>query len=157
MALRSVSVPSSVSCTFSWRRSVSSRSRVTSPRLSRVASALEMLARSKSRGETPPLKVLGEHPEDGQPVAIYEGRYGPYVRHGKRGKQLASIPKDREVDSVTLAEAITWINERVAKKGTGRGSPKSSAARKTTGKKKADSSEKPPKPPKKAKRKKKAD
>ncbi len=124
-----------------------------------MPAALEMLARSKSRGETPPLKVLGEHPEDGQPVAIYEGRYGPYVRHGKKGKQLASIPKDREIDSVTLQEAIGWINERAARKGTGRGGAKSagksSAARKTPKKKPpADKEARPPKKGKKPKKKK---
>jgi DNA topoisomerase-1 len=125
-----------------------------------MPAALEMLARSKSRGETPPLKVLGEHPEDGQPVAIYEGRYGPYVRHGKKGKQLASIPKDREIDSVTLQEAIGWINERAARKGTGRGAAKkaagkSSAARKTPKKKPpADKEARPPKKGKKPKKKK---
>jgi DNA topoisomerase-1 len=87
-----------------------------------LSAALEMLAKSKSRGETPPLKVLGHHPEDGDQVAIYEGRYGPYVRHGRKGKRLASIPKDRDVDSVTLDEALTWIDERAAKKGaSGRG------------------------------------
>jgi DNA topoisomerase-1 len=118
-----------------------------------MPAALEMLARSKSRGETPPLKVLGEHPEDGQPVAIYEGRYGPYVRHGKKGKQLASIPKDREIDSVTLQEAIAWINEKVARKGGGRRAAKPTAARKTPhNRPMADRKARPPKKSKKSKK-----
>ena len=103
-----------------------------------MQAALEMLAKSKSRGETPPLKLLGEHPEDKEPVAIYEGRYGPYVRHGKKGKRLASLPKDREIDSVTLEEAIGWIEERVAKKGaTGRGGRTAKGAKGAKGAKKA--------------------
>lgn len=86
-----------------------------------MPAALEMLARSKSRGETPPLKVLGDDTESGEQVAIFEGRYGPYVRIGKKGKLLASIPKDREIDSVTLAEALQWIAERAARGRGGRG------------------------------------
>ncbi|MFO1096439.1 MAG: type I DNA topoisomerase [Planctomycetaceae bacterium] len=86
-----------------------------------MPAALEMLAKSKSRGETPPLKVLGEDAESKEQVAIFEGRYGPYVRLGKKGKLLASIPKDREIDSVTLAEALQWIADRAARGGGGRG------------------------------------
>jgi DNA topoisomerase-1 len=86
-----------------------------------LPAALEMLAKSKSRGETPPLKVLGEDAESGEQVAVYEGRYGPYVRLGKKGKQLASVPKDREIDSITLAEALQWIAARAARGKGGRG------------------------------------
>jgi DNA topoisomerase I len=92
-----------------------------------MPAALEMLAKSKSRGETPPLKVLGEDAESGEQVAIFEGRYGPYVRLGKKGKMLASIPKDREMDSVTMAEALQWIGERAARGKGGRGAKKSAA------------------------------
>jgi DNA topoisomerase-1 len=106
-----------------------------------MPAALEMLARSKSRGETPPLKVLGEDSESGEQVAIYEGRYGPYVRLGKKGKQLASIPKDRELDSVTLGEALQWIAERAARGKGGRRGGKKAAAPKSTA----------PNPPKKSK------
>jgi DNA topoisomerase-1 len=79
--------------------------------------AVELLKQAKGKGGATPLKTLGNHPEDGQPVAIFEGRYGPYVRHGVKGKQLASLPKDREPESVTLEEAIGWINERAGKRG----------------------------------------
>jgi DNA topoisomerase-1 len=71
-----------------------------------------MLAQSKSRGAATPLKDLGPHPEDQQPVGVFEGRYGPYVKHGK---VFASVPKDRDPASVTLPEALTWLAERVAK------------------------------------------
>ena len=41
-----------------------------------------------------------------------------YNELGKKGKLLASVPKDREIDSITLAEALQWINERAARGST---------------------------------------
>jgi DNA topoisomerase-1 len=76
--------------------------------------ALELLAQPKqSRGRrtAPALKELGPHPADQQPVAVYEGQYGPYVKHGTVS---ASIPKGRDPRSVTLAEAIELL---AAKRG----------------------------------------
>lgn len=108
-----------------------------------MPAALEMLAKSKSRGATPPLKVLGEDKESGEPVGVFEGRYGPYVRIGSKGKQLASIPKDREIDSVTLEEALQWIAERAARGKGGKAAKKK--AKQATKKKKAARSKKPAK------------
>ena len=88
-----------------------------------------MLNRSATRSAPTPIKELGKHPEDGELVAIFEGRYGPYVKHGKIN---ATIPKDREMDQVTLDEAVIMIAEKAAKKGTGR---KKAAKKKTTKKK----------------------
>ena len=87
--------------------------------------ALEMLAKSKSRGKAEPLKVLGEHPEDGQPVEIYEGKYGPYVKHGKIN---ATVPKEMEINDVSLDAAIPWLEAKAAKKGV----KKSATAKKAT-------------------------
>jgi len=86
--------------------------------------AVELLKQVRTRGGATPLKELGKHPEDDQPVAIYEGRYGPYVKHGKTN---ATIPKEKEVEQVTLEEALTWLAERAAK-----GTTKRSRGRKTT-------------------------
>ncbi|HEV8148613.1 MAG TPA: type I DNA topoisomerase, partial [Gemmatimonadales bacterium] len=74
-----------------------------------LARALELLAQPKqSRGRrgAPALKELGPHPADQQPVAVYEGQYGPYVKHGTTS---ASIPKGRHPTSVTLAEAVELL------------------------------------------------
>ncbi|MEL6511538.1 MAG: type I DNA topoisomerase [Pseudomonadota bacterium] len=75
------------------------------------------------------LRELGEHPEDGGPIAIMEGKYGPYV---KWEKVNATIPKGTEPDAVTMEMAVDLINEKAAKKGTRRKKP---AAKKTTKKK----------------------
>ena len=60
-------------------------------------------------------RELGNHPEDGKPVSLFEGRYGPYVKHGKIN---ATIPKDQDVEQVTLEQAIDWIAVKAAKKST---------------------------------------
>lgn len=94
--------------------------------------AVEMLKLSKTRSAPTPLKDLGEHPDDKQPVQIFEGRYGPYVKHGKIN---ATIPKDRDPESVSLAEAVELIQERAAKKGTktaGRTKRATKSAKKST-------------------------
>ena len=93
--------------------------------------AVQLLAEVKPRGPAPPLKELGKHPEDGETVAIYEGRYGMYVKHGKVN---ATIPKEREADSVTLEEALDWIAVKAAKGG---GRRKKAAKKKKASKKKA--------------------
>ncbi|MDQ3332354.1 MAG: type I DNA topoisomerase [Planctomycetota bacterium] len=97
--------------TFEWEGKTYDVLNVTMP------VAIEMLSRSKTRAAPTPLKDLGEHPEDKKPVQIFEGRYGPYVKYGKIN---ATIPKDRDPQSVTLAEAVGWINEKAAKPAAGR-------------------------------------
>ena len=76
--------------------------------------AVELIAQAKSRGGATPVKELGKHPDDQEPVNIFEGRYGPYVKHGKIN---ATIPKDRELESVSLAEALEWIAAKAEKTG----------------------------------------
>ena len=83
-----------------------------------VNRAVEVLAQPKparrGRAVVEPLRKLGEHPDDGEPVNILSGRYGPYVKHGKIN---ATIPRGREVEELTLEEAVELIAERAAKVG----------------------------------------
>jgi DNA topoisomerase-1 len=74
--------------------------------------AVELLSQAKVKPVLTPLRELGPHPADQQTVAIYEGRYGPYVKHGKTN---ATIPKDRDPQSLTLDEAVALLAERAAK------------------------------------------
>ena len=58
----------------------------------------EGAARARPRRAVKPLRELGEHPEGGA-VAVYEGRYGPYV---KWDKVNATLPKEIAPEAVTL-------------------------------------------------------
>jgi len=78
--------------------------------------ALELLAQPKrGRGGSTkkPLRELGKHPEDGEPVNIYDGPYGPYVKHGKVN---ASLPEGETVENITLEKALEAIAQKAPKK-----------------------------------------
>ncbi|MCZ6511143.1 MAG: DNA topoisomerase I, partial [Alphaproteobacteria bacterium] len=100
--------------------------------------AVDLLQNAKPRGQSGKLRVLGEHPEDGKPVSLHGGRYGPYVKHGKIN---ATVPKDRDLESLTLDEAVVLIAERAAKGKKGKKpAAKKSAAKKKVAKKPAKKS-----------------
>ena len=67
---------------------------------------------------------LGEHPREGGAITAGQGRYGPYVKHGRL---YASLPKGTEPEQVTLEEAVPLLDEQAAKKGktTAKGGGKS--------------------------------
>ncbi len=76
--------------------------------------ALEMLAEPKrGRGSTKLLRELGPHPADQKPVAIYDGKYGAYVKYGSIN---ASLPKEKTVEALTMEEALELLEARKAKK-----------------------------------------
>jgi len=92
--------------------------------------ALELLAQPKanrSRKQKTPLRELGPHPDDNEPVNLYQGPYGIYVQHGKVNAGLA---EGQTVESLTLAEALELLAAKAgSKKKTAR-----KTASKTTGK-----------------------
>ncbi|HWZ38909.1 MAG TPA: type I DNA topoisomerase [Bradyrhizobium sp.] len=75
----------------------------------------EKVAKGPSRGRfgADPGKPLGDHPSLGA-VAVKSGRYGAYVTAGGVN---ATIPSDKDKDTITLPEAIALIDERAAKGG----------------------------------------
>lgn len=96
--------------------------------------ALELLSQPKAtrghRGAATPLKQLGAHPDDQEPVGLYDGRYGPYVKHGEVS---ASLPKDSDPATVTLDQAVELLAAKRAMGGgrttKRRAAPKARAAR----------------------------
>jgi DNA topoisomerase-1 len=79
--------------------------------------AVTVIAESANRASAEPLKDLGKHPETGKEVKVYEGRYGPYVKHEKIN---ASLPKSVSVEEITLEQAVSLLATQAAKKGTGK-------------------------------------
>ena len=57
-------------------------------------------------------RLVGQHPETGEPITANFGRFGPYVQHQK---QYASLDSPEEVFTVGLNRAVTLIAERKAK------------------------------------------
>ena len=102
--------------------------------LNRAVTVLAEKKTKQSRGSTV-LKELGEHPDDKAPVQVLEGRYGPYVKHGKIN---ATLPKTLDPQDVTLEDAVKLIAERAAKTGK-----KKPARKKAAPKKKAVAKKKP--------------
>ncbi len=94
--------------------------------------ALELLAEpkkgrsSKTSKAKEPLRELGKHPADDEPVNVYDGPYGPYVKHGKTN---ASVPEGTTVEDVTLAQAVELL---AAKASTSKSRSKSSSSKSKT-------------------------
>ncbi|MEB3310814.1 MAG: type I DNA topoisomerase [Snowella sp.] len=95
--------------------------------------ALELLAEPKrGRGASKskaPLRELGAHPADQEPVNIFEGPYGLYVKHGKVN---AGIPKEETVENMTLEKALTLLSEKEGTKKTTRKKASTSATKEET-------------------------
>jgi len=89
--------------------------------------ALELLAEPKSRRgrSSTPLRELGAHPADGEPVNIYKGPYGIYINHGKVN---APLPEGETQESVTMEQAVLAIATKAGSKKTKAGTSRSTSA-----------------------------
>ncbi len=99
--------------------------------------AVTVIAEGKGRKRAnEPLREIGVHPEGGEPIVVMKGRYGPYLKHDGMN---ATLPKDVEVDAITLDDAVKRLEEfgKPAKGGRKRAAGKKTSARKTGGKKTA--------------------
>ena len=57
-------------------------------------------------------REVGRHPEDGEPIRAANGRFGPYVQHGKT---YANLEPGDDVFHIGLNRAVTLIAEKIAK------------------------------------------
>lgn len=96
--------------------------------------ALEILAepkkgrRTSSKNSKSALRELGSHPNDNEPVNIYDGPYGPYVKHGKTN---VGLPEGQSVEDMSLDKALELL---ATKEKSGKSTRKSSSAASTNGK-----------------------
>jgi DNA topoisomerase I len=98
--------------------------------------ALELLAQPKrGRGgsKKTPLRELGAHPGDKEPVNIYQGPYGNYLKHGKIN---VGLPEDETVEGITLEKALELLDEKAATKKTTTRKKSTTAKKKSTATKK---------------------
>ena len=100
--------------------------------------ALELLAQpkrsrkgSKTTTTKKPLRELGVHPDDNEPVNIYDGRYGNYINHGKIN---VPMPKEETVESLTLEKALSALaaKAKTSKTSKAKSTKKSSKTKKKT-------------------------
>lgn len=62
------------------------------------------------RGKPAVLKELGEYPETKEKIQLLDGRYGPYLKVGKKN---VSLPKDIAPDTITAEQAITVVKNKL--------------------------------------------
>ena len=75
-----------------------------------TSSSPRRAARGRALRRRAPARVLGEHPEGGT-VSVKQGRFGPYVNHGKIN---ATLPKGTDPASLTLDEAVELLKAKAA-------------------------------------------
>lgn len=94
--------------------------------------ALELLSEpKKGRSSTnskskAALRELGTHPDDGETINIYDGPYGPYIKHGKTN---VSIPEGQTVENITLAEALNLLSAKASTAKSTRKTTKSTTSK----------------------------
>jgi DNA topoisomerase-1 len=94
--------------------------------------AVAILADKRAGGGRPQraaaaaLAELGNHPEDGKPIRVLSGRFGPYIKHGDTN---ANVPKGKDPAAITLEEALALIAERAAKGGAKKPVKKAAASK----------------------------
>jgi DNA topoisomerase-1 len=92
--------------------------------------AVELLAQANAGPA--PLRDLGKHPTEDGTIAVYAGRYGPYVQHGKL---RATLGKSQEPESLTMEEALELLSAKAAKEAPAKRA--ATATKKTAAKKPA--------------------
>ena len=103
--------------------------------------AVSLLAEPKGRRQSgaTELKDLGAHPEDGEPIRVMKGRYGPYVTHNGVN---ATLPGGLEPDHVAVGQAVELLRERAGRAKKRGGGPRG-AKKKTAGTTRRRSAKKP--------------
>ena len=108
-----------------------------------LAEAVALIAAKESGGggSSSQGQLLGEHPQGG-PITVRQGRFGPYVNHGKTN---ATLKRDMAPDSLTLEEAIRLIEDKEGAGPAKKSAPKKAPAKGTAPAKKAPPKKAPPK------------
>jgi DNA topoisomerase-1 len=104
--------------------------------------AMELLNKPKAgRGRAAPIKELGKIEGIDEPVSIYSGKYGPYI---KCGTVNVSLPDDVKPEDVTMEMAVKLVTDKAGEVPgpSMNGKPKAGAKKKAPAKKAAAKKEK---------------
>ncbi len=72
--------------------------------------AVELLKQKKqNRRGSSVLVDLGKHPENDTEIKVMTGRYGPYIKYGKKN---ISIPKHMDAENLNMGQAIDLIKQK---------------------------------------------
>jgi DNA topoisomerase-1 len=74
----------------------------------------ENMKKRKGGAKAEPVRVIGKHPTEEVEIAVFEGRYGPYIKFNKLN---VTIPKDKDIHELTLDEAVELITKKAASGG----------------------------------------
>jgi DNA topoisomerase I len=76
--------------------------------------AVAFLAEAGAKGgkAATPGRNLGDHPKTGKSITTGAGRFGPYVKHAS---MYASMPKGTDPETVTLEQALEWLDAKAVR------------------------------------------
>ncbi|MEX0772114.1 MAG: type I DNA topoisomerase [Balneolales bacterium] len=78
--------------------------------LDRAVELLKQKKTGKARKASSVLKELGEHPESGTEINLMTGRYGPYIKYGKKN---ISLPKGTDPEKLQKYDALELIKNKM--------------------------------------------
>ncbi len=77
--------------------------------INRAIDLLSQPKRGNAKNTRKPIKILGKHSEDGDEIFIFDGRYGPYLKHKNIN---ATIPKNLNIDDINIKKAIEILDNK---------------------------------------------
>ncbi|MEX2640788.1 MAG: type I DNA topoisomerase [Balneolales bacterium] len=78
--------------------------------LDRAVELLNQKKTGKARKASSVIRELGEHPESGTEINIMTGRYGPYIKYGKKN---ISLPKGSDPEKFQKYDALELIKTKM--------------------------------------------
>lgn len=77
--------------------------------LDRAKELLAQKSKQKRSRASSVIREMGEHPENGEKIDLMTGRYGPYVKYGRKN---ISIPKNKDVNSIDMGYVLDLIKQK---------------------------------------------
>lgn len=78
--------------------------------LDRAVELLNQKKAGKARKSSSIIKEMGEHPESGTEINLMTGRYGPYIKYGKKN---ISLPKGTDPEKLQKYDALELIKNKI--------------------------------------------